>query len=77
MTSGWALSEGVEPTDELLDLIKEVSSVSILAGAGQVKQSFLLKKLIICCKLAFVRGLKEYYVFRRKKKHRLILKSES
>ncbi len=44
MTSGWALSEGVEPTDELLDLIKEVSSVSILAGAGAGKTEFLAQK---------------------------------
>ncbi|HAO9079935.1 TPA: UvrD-helicase domain-containing protein, partial [Escherichia coli] len=44
MTSGWALSEGIEPTDELLDLIKEVSSVSILAGAGAGKTEFLAQK---------------------------------
>ncbi|GKX40210.1 MULTISPECIES: UvrD-helicase domain-containing protein [Pectobacterium] len=44
MIREWTLSEGIEATDELMDLIKEESSVSILAGAGAGKTEFLAQK---------------------------------
>lgn len=44
MIREWTLSEGIEPTDELMDLIREENSVSILAGAGAGKTEFLAQK---------------------------------
>lgn len=44
MTKEWNLSEGILATDELMDLIKEEGSVSILAGAGSGKTEFLAQK---------------------------------
>lgn len=44
MTKKWNLSEGILATDELMDLIKEEGSVSILAGAGSGKTEFLAQK---------------------------------
>lgn len=44
MTKEWDLSEGILATDELMDLIEEKGSVSILAGAGSGKTEFLAQK---------------------------------
>lgn len=44
MTHEWTLSEGIESTDELINLIREENSVSILAGAGAGKTEFLAQK---------------------------------
>ncbi|WP_426817788.1 UvrD-helicase domain-containing protein [Winslowiella sp. 2C04] len=44
MTKIWNLPEGILATDELIDLIEEKGSVSILAGAGSGKTEFLAQK---------------------------------
>ncbi|HEE1103489.1 TPA: UvrD-helicase domain-containing protein, partial [Klebsiella pneumoniae] len=44
MTSQWLPSEGIEPTQELMDIIFCDQSVSVLAGAGAGKTELLAQK---------------------------------
>ncbi|MEG1107130.1 MAG: UvrD-helicase domain-containing protein [Eubacterium sp.] len=44
MIPQWQLSEGIEPTQELMDIIECEQSVSVLAGAGAGKTELLAQK---------------------------------